>query len=52
MKRLVVGITEDTEILHPIFRRGGQGMAFDQGASRPQAQLPRKAQESYKMRGV
>ena len=33
-------------------RRGGQGMAFDQGASRPRAQLPRKAQEPRKMPGV
>ena len=29
-------------------RRGGQGMAFDQGASRHQAQLPQKAQELTK----
>ena len=37
---------------HAAERWGGQGMALDQGASRPRAQLPRKAEEPHKMPGV
>ena len=33
-------------------RRGGQGMAFDQGASRPQGTITAKSKETHKMPGV